>query len=87
MIKRRDLLLAASAAVALSRLLQHHLWPKSMLMACIPSHGSWKPLWICARDHAELTAQKKHFAIFFEQKGCPYCAAMHEKNLVTGLYL
>jgi len=32
-------------------------------------------------DHAELFAQKKKFAIFFEQKGCPYCAAMHEKNL------
>lgn len=32
-------------------------------------------------DHAELAAKKKNFAIFFEQKGCPYCAAMHEKNL------
>ena len=80
MIKRRDLLLAASAAVALPALATPSL-------AKINADGLHTQPWFMEtfmdlrEDHAELTAQKKHFAIFFEQKGCPYCAAMHEKNL------
>lgn len=32
-------------------------------------------------DHAEVTGAGKHFAIFFEQRGCPYCREMHRVNL------
>ena len=31
-------------------------------------------------DQAEATAAGKLFAIFFEQRGCPYCKEMHEVN-------
>ena len=33
-----------------------------------------------AEDKAEAEAAGKHFAIVFEQRGCPYCKAMHEVN-------
>ena len=32
-------------------------------------------------DFADTVAKGKWFAIFFEQKGCPYCAEMHKVNL------
>ncbi|MDA0998472.1 MAG: thioredoxin family protein, partial [Proteobacteria bacterium] len=32
-------------------------------------------------DLAEATQAGKRFAIFWEQKGCPYCREMHEVNL------
>ncbi|MFZ1774616.1 MAG: thioredoxin family protein [Rhizobiaceae bacterium] len=32
-------------------------------------------------DKAEAEAKGKHFAVFFEQRGCPYCKEMHEVNL------
>lgn len=31
-------------------------------------------------DHAEAAAAGKHFAVIFEQKGCPYCREMHAVN-------
>lgn len=34
-----------------------------------------------AEDRAEAEAAGKHLAIFFEQRGCPYCKQMHEVNL------
>ena len=33
-----------------------------------------------AEDKAEAEAQGKHFAVLFEQRGCPYCREMHEVN-------
>ena len=32
-------------------------------------------------DHQEAADAGKHFAIFWEQRGCPYCAEMHNVNL------
>lgn len=32
-------------------------------------------------DHAEATAKGRHLAIFWEQRGCPYCGEMHKVNL------
>jgi len=32
-------------------------------------------------DHAEASAAGKRFAIFFEQRGCIYCAKMHKEVL------
>lgn len=32
-------------------------------------------------DLAEASAQGKNFAVFFEQRGCPYCREMHTVNL------
>ena len=32
-------------------------------------------------DKAEADAAGKHLAVFFEQRGCPYCREMHEVNL------
>ena len=32
-------------------------------------------------DLAAATAEGKRFAIFWEQRGCPYCKEMHEVNL------
>ena len=34
-----------------------------------------------AEDRAETNAAGKHMAVFFEQRGCPYCKEMHEVNL------
>ncbi len=34
-----------------------------------------------AEDQAELSAENKHLAVVFEQRGCPYCREMHEVNL------
>ena len=34
-----------------------------------------------AEDKAEAEAEGKHFAILFEQRGCPYCRELHEVNL------
>ena len=33
-----------------------------------------------AEDKAEAEAEGKHFAVLFEQRGCPYCREMHEVN-------
>lgn len=33
-----------------------------------------------AEDKAETEGQDKHFAVLFEQRGCPYCKEMHEVN-------
>jgi thioredoxin-related protein len=33
-----------------------------------------------AEDKAEAEASGKHFAVIFEQRGCPYCREMHEVN-------
>ena len=33
-----------------------------------------------ADDKAEAEAAGKHFAVIFEQRGCPYCKEMHEVN-------
>ncbi|MAS07041.1 MAG: thioredoxin [Ahrensia sp.] len=33
-----------------------------------------------AEDKAEAEAAGKHFAVVFEQRGCPYCKEMHEVN-------
>lgn len=33
-----------------------------------------------AEDKAEAEAAGKHFAVIFEQRGCPYCKEMHEVN-------
>lgn len=33
-----------------------------------------------AEDKAEVEAEGKHFAVLFEQRGCPYCREMHEVN-------
>lgn len=33
-----------------------------------------------AEDRAEAEAAGKHFAVLFEQRGCPYCREMHEVN-------
>ena len=32
-------------------------------------------------DQKEAAEAGKHFAIFWEQRGCPYCAEMHKVNL------
>ncbi|MFZ1816185.1 MAG: thioredoxin family protein [Rhizobiaceae bacterium] len=32
-------------------------------------------------DQSEAAAAGKHFVVFFEQKGCPYCREMHTVNL------
>ena len=34
-----------------------------------------------AEDKAEAEAEGKHFAVLFEQRGCPYCREMHAVNL------
>lgn len=31
-------------------------------------------------DQTELSADNKHLAVLFEQRGCPYCREMHEVN-------
>ena len=33
-----------------------------------------------AEDKAEAEAQGRHFAVLFEQRGCPYCREMHQVN-------
>lgn len=33
-----------------------------------------------AEDKAEAEGDGKHFAVLFEQRGCPYCREMHEVN-------
>jgi len=33
-----------------------------------------------AEDKAEAEADGRHFAVIFEQRGCPYCREMHEVN-------
>ncbi|MFZ2101260.1 MAG: thioredoxin family protein [Oricola sp.] len=33
-----------------------------------------------AEDREEAEAAGKHFAVIFEQRGCPYCKEMHEVN-------
>jgi thioredoxin-related protein len=33
-----------------------------------------------SEDRAEAEADGKHFAVIFEQRGCPYCREMHEVN-------
>lgn len=33
-----------------------------------------------SEDKAEAEADGKHFAVIFEQRGCPYCREMHEVN-------
>lgn len=33
-----------------------------------------------AEDKAEAEADGKHFAVLFEQRGCPYCREMHQVN-------
>ncbi|WNJ98343.1 thioredoxin family protein [Thalassospiraceae bacterium LMO-JJ14] len=36
---------------------------------------------ILGEDAAEAAANGKRLAVFFEQRGCPYCREMHEVNL------
>jgi len=79
-MKRRDFCLTAGATAMLPML-------GSPALAKLNADGIHTQDWFMEsfmdlrEDHGEVAAQKKHFAIFFEQKGCPYCAAMHEKNL------
>ena len=79
-MKRRDFCLTAAAASVLPML-------GSPALAKLNAEGIHTQPWFMEtfmdlrEDHGELAAKNKHFAIFFEQKGCPYCAAMHEKNL------
>ena len=79
-MERRDFCLGVGAASLLSGLV-------TPAFAKLNAEGIHTQDWFMEsfmdlrEDHGELAAQKKHFAIFFEQKGCPYCAAMHEKNL------
>jgi len=79
-MKRRDFCLAAGAAAMLPML-------GNPALAKLNDDGMHTQDWFMEtfmdlkEDHGELAANNKHFAIFFEQKGCPYCAAMHEKNL------
>ena len=32
-------------------------------------------------EQAQVNGQNKHLAVFFEQRGCPYCREMHQVNL------
>ena len=79
-MKRRDFCLGAGAATMLPGLV-------TPALAKLNAEGIHTQDWFMEtfmdlrEDHGELAAKNKHFAIFFEQKGCPYCAAMHEKNL------
>lgn len=79
-MKRRDFCLS-SAVLGLSALA-----PVSAL-AGLNADGLHTQPWFMEtfldlrEDHREVTKKHKHFAIFFEQKGCPYCAEMHTKNL------
>ena len=79
MIDRRQftLLLAASAATATA-------YPA--IAAEIGDDGLHVQPWFMqtfldlAEDKAEAEAAGKHFAVVFEQRGCPYCREMHEVN-------
>lgn len=79
MIDRRQftLLLAASATA---------VTPVSAIAAEIGDDGLHVQPWFMqtfldlAEDKAEAEADGKHFAVVFEQRGCPYCREMHEVN-------
>ena len=79
-MKRRDFCLAAASAALAPALTT----PAS---AQLNADGLHTQPWFLEsfmdlkEDHAEAAAAGKHFAIFFEQEGCPYCAEMHKKNL------
>lgn len=79
-MKRRDFCLA-TAALGMSSMVN------GPTLAKLNDDGLHTQPWFMEsfmdlrEDHAELRAKNKHFAIFFEQKGCPYCAEMHAKNL------
>ena len=53
----------------------------------IGDNGSYKQDWFLEsfldlpEDLAESAASGKRLVIFWEQRGCPYCKAMHEINL------
>lgn len=79
-MKRRDFCLTAGAAALLPTI-------ATPANALLNADGIHTQKWFLEsfldlkEDHGELAAKGKHLAIFFEQAGCPYCAAMHEKNL------
>jgi len=84
-LKRRDFCLTAAAALSTPAILTSTLITPAR--AALNADGLHTQPWFLEsfmdlkEDHAELAKKKKKFVIFFEQEGCPYCAAMHEKNL------
>lgn len=84
-MKRRDFCLTAAASTLAPALLSPMLTTPAQ--ALLNADGIHTESWFMEsfldlkEDHDELAAKGKKMAIFFEQVGCPYCAAMHEKNL------
>ena len=80
MIDRRHFALGAAALAAAAAL------PSSAGAAELPEDGLHiQPFFMqtfldMAEDKADAEAAGKHFAVIFEQRGCPYCREMHEVN-------
>ncbi|MCG6858704.1 MAG: thioredoxin family protein [Salaquimonas sp.] len=82
MINRRVLLGASAAMLAAGAL------TRRPLAAQLNDDGLHVQPWFMDTfldlrdDLNEAGAAGKNFAVFFEQRGCPYCREMHEVNLV-----
>ncbi len=83
MINRRKMMAGTAAALALP------LVPGTGLAnAEIGDNGLHIQDWFLEsfldlnEDLATAADEGRHFAVFFEQRGCPYCREMHEVNLI-----
>jgi thioredoxin-related protein len=85
MFSRRRVMVSALASAAALSLVSRGARPAHG--AEIGDDGLHKQDWFLdsfldlGDDHAETTAEGKHLAVLFEQRGCPYCRELHEVNL------
>ena len=61
-------------------------WPCSLVRTgCIIRTGLCESFLDLREDQKEAADAGKHFAILWEQRGCPYCREMHRVNFVHSL--